>query len=406
MVDKRILIVLLSLVFLVSCSNVPRYAHLNQVEKDRLYSDFLEGKAKLESESVSAAGKWGTQRRKLFSEYNEEKWELLAKHVLLYDHPTDLAYFYLGRAAEGLGYYKASIFYYQIAKAIATGKTDEGRACDGIVNTCNGFTFPNDIDHRLSYIRKNFEEDNSQVHSVSSKKTDETTNEVSAEETYIKANAKKGKIAIAAKDFGPELVRRDFKFAYAYIDEKEDNYVSKALYISKYQIVFVKIHNNSDEILNINPNYFTLVSNEKLSYPYSSETHNFKRNLSWLDDNALQHQDVYPDTFVEGFLLFEKKDKNEYPVKLFFKNPNIMISVDIVLDKNVEYKGLSTSPSNTGSSYKESQPSSSETDNSKTFPTNQVYTPPSSSPPKSNCHWVNGYHRKDGTYVRGHIRCR
>lgn len=30
----------------------------------------------------------------------------------------------------------------------------------------------------------------------------------------------------------------------------------------------------------------------------------------------------------------------------------------------------------------------------------------SSTNAKSNCHWVNGYTRKNGTYVRGHRRCR
>jgi len=30
----------------------------------------------------------------------------------------------------------------------------------------------------------------------------------------------------------------------------------------------------------------------------------------------------------------------------------------------------------------------------------------STSSPKSNCHWVNGYTKKDGTRVRGHQRCR
>ena len=34
------------------------------------------------------------------------------------------------------------------------------------------------------------------------------------------------------------------------------------------------------------------------------------------------------------------------------------------------------------------------------------WRPSSSYSPGANCHWVSGYRRKDGTYVKGHQRCR
>ena len=36
----------------------------------------------------------------------------------------------------------------------------------------------------------------------------------------------------------------------------------------------------------------------------------------------------------------------------------------------------------------------------------KTYTSPASSVRKLTCHWVNGYRRKDGSYVKGHERCR
>ncbi|MEO1656344.1 MAG: excalibur calcium-binding domain-containing protein [Pseudomonadota bacterium] len=38
------------------------------------------------------------------------------------------------------------------------------------------------------------------------------------------------------------------------------------------------------------------------------------------------------------------------------------------------------------------------------YRTTRTYQTPYKS--NSNCHWVDGYRRKDGTYVRGHQRCR
>jgi hypothetical protein len=143
-------------------------------------------------------------------------------------------------------------------------------------------------------------------------------------------------ITILAKEIGPELIRLDFDFAYKSTVKHQGNYTPKVSYIAKYQIIFVIVKNNSESILNINPNYFTLVSNKKISYSYSSETHVFKEKVGFLDENPIQTVDVYPGTISEGFLLFEKRYEGERPQKLFFKNLNKHISTDIILDKKVK----------------------------------------------------------------------
>lgn len=142
-------------------------------------------------------------------------------------------------------------------------------------------------------------------------------------------------IVIVAKEIGPEIIRKDFELAFASTVKGQGNYKTKVLYIAQYQVVGVIIKNKSSEIFNVNPNYFTLVSDMKTSYPYSSETHGFKDKIKFLSISPIQAVDVYPGTITEGFLLFEKKHKDERPQKLFFKNPNKFLSTDVILDKKV-----------------------------------------------------------------------
>lgn len=143
-------------------------------------------------------------------------------------------------------------------------------------------------------------------------------------------------VVITAKEINREIARIDFELAYAATVKGQGKYESKVLYISKYQIINIKVENNSESILNVNPNYFTLVSNKKASYAYSTETHGFKDKIKFLSISPLQSVDVYPGTITEGFLLFEKKYENERPEKLFFKNIEKIIGVDVVLDKKVK----------------------------------------------------------------------
>ena len=145
-----------------------------------------------------------------------------------------------------------------------------------------------------------------------------------------------GEVVITAKEIGPEIIRKDFELAHSATVKGQGKYEPKVLYISKYQIINMIIENNSESILNVNPNYFTLVSNMKASYSYSSETHAFKDKIKFLSISPLQSVDVYPGTTTEGFLLFEKKYKNERPKKLFFKNIEKHIAADVLLDKNVK----------------------------------------------------------------------
>ena len=145
-----------------------------------------------------------------------------------------------------------------------------------------------------------------------------------------------GALTMKAEEIGPKIIRQDFELAFASTTKGNGSYKPKVLYISQYQVIRVIIENTSDEILNVNPNYFTLVSNMRTSYSYSAETHGFKDKVSFISMSPIQSVDVYPGTLTEGFLLFEKKGKDERPQKLFFKNSKTLISIDVLLDEKVK----------------------------------------------------------------------
>src|SRR5712664_3662604 len=69
-----------------------------------------------------------------------------------------------------------------------------------------------------------------------------------------------GNISITAEEFGPKVARMDFELAYASTVKGQGNYKTNIVYIMEYQIIYIKIENNSNDVLNVNPNNFTLVS--------------------------------------------------------------------------------------------------------------------------------------------------
>jgi hypothetical protein len=69
-----------------------------------------------------------------------ESWTPLADRVMQIGYGNDLAYYYLGQAAQGLGYHQAAISYYNTSLAIATGP-DPLNKCGGLqgnLQNCQG----------------------------------------------------------------------------------------------------------------------------------------------------------------------------------------------------------------------------------------------------------------------------
>jgi tetratricopeptide (TPR) repeat protein len=81
--------------------------------------------------------------------YDQKAWEALALTTLKTNYGDNIAWFYLGRAAEGLGYFDAALSYYE--KSIQLSDSALTR-CLGPV--CSGFVFPNTPKNRADEVRK------------------------------------------------------------------------------------------------------------------------------------------------------------------------------------------------------------------------------------------------------------
>ena len=89
---------------------------------------------------------WNVNRTTSLILNESRRWPELAGLVMQIGYVNDLTYYYLGRAAEGLGYRDAAKTYYQISERL----TVSGRACSAEgPNFCNGEVFPAAAQARL-----------------------------------------------------------------------------------------------------------------------------------------------------------------------------------------------------------------------------------------------------------------
>jgi len=144
-----------------------------------------------------------------------------------------------------------------------------------------------------------------------------------------------GGVSISATDIEPLLVREDFNYVYS---NKLPVTKSSVSYLAQYQIVYVTIENGMSKPVNVNPGYFTLASSARKSYSFSSEMFGLKRKLPWMKLHALKATKVLPGTSLEGFLMFDKGEKDEWPVSLYFESPETSGSIPVKLDSKAKYK--------------------------------------------------------------------
>ncbi len=78
--------------------------------------------------------------------YAAERWTLLADEVLRIGFGSDITYFYLGRAAEGLGKIEAAKNDYALGQASKTH-------CDSVVNNCDGLDITTNISHASALLK-------------------------------------------------------------------------------------------------------------------------------------------------------------------------------------------------------------------------------------------------------------
>lgn len=85
--------------------------------------------------SIICSGRWGVRRAEAKRYAVNQAWPELVATVLAAEFATDQAYYYLGAAAEGMGFPEAARRYYDAAARA-------GLKCAGIVNNCDGMDVP------------------------------------------------------------------------------------------------------------------------------------------------------------------------------------------------------------------------------------------------------------------------
>jgi hypothetical protein len=91
---------------------------------------------------ASCAGYYGAFRKQQRARYDRHQWKDLALDVARIGYRINQSYFYLGRAAEGLGHVEAARTYYELAIA-------SPMKCGRVFDTCDGLVFPDDALSRL-----------------------------------------------------------------------------------------------------------------------------------------------------------------------------------------------------------------------------------------------------------------
>jgi tetratricopeptide (TPR) repeat protein len=91
---------------------------------------------------------WQAEQPALHALYLRGAWNALATRVMQIDYTQDLAYYYLGRAAEGLGANEAALKYYRKAADLAAMPGFQCRFAGG----CEGVDLPRDAYSRLRLV--------------------------------------------------------------------------------------------------------------------------------------------------------------------------------------------------------------------------------------------------------------
>jgi uncharacterized membrane protein YgcG len=127
------------LLMLASCSN--KYDTITPEIQAKMMGDLQAGNLTLDC-GPKCGFTWLAQKPQIHQLDLAEKWQDLAIKVQQIGYGSDLAYYYMGQAAQGLGYHQAAITYYTTSLGISTGadpllrceagQNQNGDPCEGV----------------------------------------------------------------------------------------------------------------------------------------------------------------------------------------------------------------------------------------------------------------------------------
>jgi hypothetical protein len=142
LIMRNVAVIALMSVLVAACS--PNMPVLTLQTEANMIANLREGRAGLQCGSA-CSGTWDRSLSALNRRYVARDWRELAALVMQIGYQNDLAYYYLGRSAEGLGAFAAALKYYRTAGHLVTG-SDSGLKCNsGGHDLCNGLNFPHDL---------------------------------------------------------------------------------------------------------------------------------------------------------------------------------------------------------------------------------------------------------------------
>lgn len=107
----------ITLLLLILGSCAPQYKAVSPEVISKMDADLKSGNCQL-SDDVSHLYHWVSDFSQLVAFYNSSQWHSLAFSVMQIGYENDIAYYFLGSAAQGLGYPDAALKYYNASKAL------------------------------------------------------------------------------------------------------------------------------------------------------------------------------------------------------------------------------------------------------------------------------------------------
>jgi hypothetical protein len=108
---------------------------------------------------TECAGAWGQNRQQVRIDDATGRWQDLALLVAQIGYMNDLSYYYLGHAAENLGYWQAAQRYYRIAERLSVtamschqGEVEIQAALSIPADLCDGYSFPDALYPHLEVV--------------------------------------------------------------------------------------------------------------------------------------------------------------------------------------------------------------------------------------------------------------
>jgi S1-C subfamily serine protease len=126
---------------LINCAQTGPSAKLEDARTIHL-TTLASGKTRLTCETTCLIA-WSSASKKIKALHDNKLWEDLAVEVSKIGYASDLTYYYLGRAAAGLGHTDAAKNYYRLGLS-------QTQHCDGWFSSCEGLEFPSDLRVQLA----------------------------------------------------------------------------------------------------------------------------------------------------------------------------------------------------------------------------------------------------------------